>query len=487
MNTSNGVRHDSYSPLAQLVPVGLLEEQASEIDTLKEEILKAKADKEQAKSDLDSRDEQVAAERLAMSERELRHRSRIEALEKDLEKLKLELRSKIAFAKMHEKISGELGKRVSDAEWQVAKAKERAEVLIESHGRSAATSYLVPLGRVDRATMTEGGEPLWGGGGGSGTVPPSSPSSRLQHYSGRSSPSGPSRPPSPGPALIPTSSSSRPVSAAVHNRHHRPSSAASPSLSPSPSQHFGQRQHSVHSVLASVSRPGTAGAYRQSSSSSSPTSPTPTPTPTSHAWEGWESQVQAALSSATLSSIPSPSTGAAPSAPALSAQETLDAITRIYREKARDDSTCTSANLPPRSLPRFLALYFMQQTSLGPQEALLKLTSLVEGVRMHAGQVYEISTFGKMTGIIGEGSSAGRSISRQHSALVGSVALSSAPSLASVASYSPGQTSPVNPSGNGGGSGAATLVTPASSTSFSAPRASRLGGAGLSSRPQSGK
>ena len=82
------MRHDSFSPLAQLVPVGLLEEQASEIEALKQDLIMARADKDYAVSELSSKDKQVDSERQILHDRESRHQSRIKALEMDIEILK---------------------------------------------------------------------------------------------------------------------------------------------------------------------------------------------------------------------------------------------------------------------------------------------------------------------------------------------------------------------------------------------------------------
>lgn len=43
---------------------------------------------------------------------------------------------------MHEKLNGELGKKLDDAEWKVAKAHDRAQALVDSHGKVTRESWI---------------------------------------------------------------------------------------------------------------------------------------------------------------------------------------------------------------------------------------------------------------------------------------------------------------------------------------------------------
>ncbi|GLI66654.1 hypothetical protein VaNZ11_010581 [Volvox africanus] len=137
---------DPVHPLSKMVPLGVLEEAGIQLNTQYERagMLRDRADESKAKGD--------AAAKLLEYERELsaarsaEFQSLVDTLSREVNRLKQRVSSLEANNVLQQRATADMQRLLSDAEWKVAKAKEREALL--------GIKFMVPLGRDTKAVQT---------------------------------------------------------------------------------------------------------------------------------------------------------------------------------------------------------------------------------------------------------------------------------------------------------------------------------------------
>eukprot|EP00798_Chlamydomonas_sp_ICE-L_P023490 gene23490-17309_t len=170
MITRANIQLDPGSPLASLVPVGLLEELAQEMNLLKVKLGETQAERDSSKAiaasagvtllnerkSSDKRDQRFVA--LSSDERDQRFVALVHKLQTTIASLTGEVKSHIAARAMGEKINGLLAKKLEAKEYQVAKAREREAILgvsfVPLESRTSSPRPSLPLVGAQRSATS---------------------------------------------------------------------------------------------------------------------------------------------------------------------------------------------------------------------------------------------------------------------------------------------------------------------------------------------
>ncbi|GIL84825.1 hypothetical protein Vretimale_14370 [Volvox reticuliferus] len=137
---------DPANPLSKMVPLGVLEEAGIQLNTQYERagMLRDRADESKAKSDAAAK--LLEYEREMSAARSAEFQSLVDTLSREVNRLKQRVSSLEANNVLQQRATADMQRLLSDAEWKVAKAKERETLL--------GIKFMVPLGRDTKAVQT---------------------------------------------------------------------------------------------------------------------------------------------------------------------------------------------------------------------------------------------------------------------------------------------------------------------------------------------
>ncbi|KXZ49744.1 hypothetical protein GPECTOR_19g195 [Gonium pectorale] len=159
---------DPANPLSKMVPIGVLEEAGVMLSSTHEKVGGLRSDADVAKAQQQAAAQLLEHEREVSAARATEFQALVDALSREVNRLKARVGSLEANNAMQQRVTADMQRMLTDAEWKVAKAQEREAL--------TGIRNMVPVGRETKAVQTVHSDLyVLTGGPGTGPSRPQSP------------------------------------------------------------------------------------------------------------------------------------------------------------------------------------------------------------------------------------------------------------------------------------------------------------------------